>query len=116
MNHPVAYFEVVSDDAARAQKFYADLFGWSIETDETGFGMVDTGAGDHAVSGGIGPSTAPGDTGVKIYVRTDDLSATLDKAKQLGSAVYLEPMDLPGDYGRIAVVSDPDGNAVGLWA
>ena len=116
MNHPVSYFEIVSQDAPRSQEFYADLFGWSIETDESGFGMVDTGAGDDAVTGGIGPSMAPGDTGVKIYVRTEDLPATIEKAKSLGSTVYLEPMDLPGEYGRIAVVSDPDGNPVGLWA
>lgn len=116
MSHPVAFFEVVSDDAPRAQAFYADLFGWTVETDEDGYGLVDTGAGEAAVTGGIGPSMAPGDTGVKIYVRTDALEDTIAHAERLGSTVYLAPMDLPGGYGRIAVVSDPDGNPVGLWS
>jgi predicted enzyme related to lactoylglutathione lyase len=26
------------------------------------------------------------------------------------------PADLPGDFGRIAVFADPDGNQVGLWS
>lgn len=114
--HPVAFFEIVSNDAPRLQSFYADLFGWRIENDEQGFGLVDTGAGDAAVTGGIGPSTTPGDTGVKIYVRTDELEDTISRAGDLGSAVHLEPMELPGGHGTIAVISDPDGNPVGLWS
>jgi predicted enzyme related to lactoylglutathione lyase len=116
VKHPVAFFEIVSPDVPRAQTFYRDLFGWSVQVDEEGYGLVDTGAGDDAVAGGIGPSMAEGDTGVKIYVRTDTLEDTIARARELGSSVYLEPMELPGGYGRIAVVSDPDGNALGLWA
>ena len=78
--------------------------------------MVDTGAGPDAIGGGIGPSQAPGDTGVKFYVRVDDLEAGLARASELGADTLAPPMDLPGGYGRIAVVSDPDGNPVGLWA
>jgi predicted enzyme related to lactoylglutathione lyase len=26
------------------------------------------------------------------------------------------PTDLPGDFGRFAVFTDPDGNQVGLWS
>ena len=115
-NHPVAFFEIVSDDAPRLQAFYGNLFGWTVQNDEDGYGLVDTGAGEDAVTGGIGPSTAPGETGVKIYVKTPTLEKTLAEARELGSTVYLEPTDLPGGYGRIAVVSDPDGNPVGLWA
>ena len=115
-NHPVTFFEIVSNDAPRIQSFYADLFGWTVHNDDDGYGLVDTGTGEDAVGGGIGPSMAPGDTGVKIYVKTPVLEDTIARAQKLGSNVYLEPMDLPDDYGRIAVVSDPDGNPVGLWA
>ncbi|MDQ4133212.1 MAG: VOC family protein [Actinomycetota bacterium] len=118
MGQPVAYFEITSDDAVRAQKFYAELFDWTVAADPTtdGYGLVDTGAGDGAVSGGIGPSMAPGDTGVKIYVRVDDLDSYLDRGEALGGTRLLPPTDLPGGYGRIAVLADPDGNPVGLWA
>ena len=118
MGQPVAFFEVVSAEPERAQKFYAELFGWEVAAppEMGGYALVDTGAGEAGVSGGIGPSQAPGDTGVKIYMRVDDLDRYLARAEELGGTRLVSPMDLPGDYGRIAVFADPDGNPVGLWA
>ena len=118
MGQPVAMFEIVSEDHERAQKFYSDLFDWAVDPDPTmgGYGLVDTGAGSSAIGGGIGPSTGPGDTGVKVYVRVDDLGAYLDRATELGGQRLVEPTKLPGDYGSFAVFADPDGNPVGLWA
>jgi predicted enzyme related to lactoylglutathione lyase len=118
MPQPVAFFEVTSADHERAQKFYAELFSWRVAADPEmgGYGLVDTGAGEGAVGGGIGPSSQPGDTGVRIYVRVDDLDAYLDRAEALGGRRLVEPMDLPGGFGRIAIFADPDGNQVGLWA
>ncbi len=118
MGQPVAFFEVTSDEPERAQKFYGELFGWQVEASPAfdGYALVDSGAGEDAVGGGIGPSQGPGDTGVKIYMRVDDLDAYLTRAEELGGTPLVRPMDLPGDYGRIAVFADPDGNPVGLWA
>ncbi len=118
MGKPVAFFEIVSADHERAQQFYADLFDWKVSPDPAlgGYGLVDTQAGSEAIAGGIGPSQAPGDTGVKIYIRVDDLAASLDRAEELGGRTLVPPMDLPAGFGRIAVFADPDGNPVGLWA
>jgi predicted enzyme related to lactoylglutathione lyase len=110
-------FEVVSSRPERAQAFYSDLFDWTVDVDPSmgGYGLVDTGV-EGGVIGGIGPSMAPGDTGVKVYVRVDDLGAYLDKAEALGGQRLVEPTELPGDFGSFAVFADPDGNPVGLWA
>jgi predicted enzyme related to lactoylglutathione lyase len=115
MAHPVAFFEVVSPDHERAQKFYAELFGWSVDADPSmgGYGLVDTGAGEDAIGGGIGPEDEPR---TRIYIRVPDLDAALDRADQLGGARLVPPTDLPGGYGRFAIFTDPDGNQVGLWA
>ena len=117
MGAPVAWFEVTSTDHERAQKFYAELFGWSVSADPNmgGYGIVDTGAGESAVGGGIGPSQSPGDTGVKIYLRVDDIEPYLARAVELGGKRLVPPTALPGDFGTIAVFTDPDGNQVGLW-
>ncbi len=117
MGAPVAWFEVTSTDHERAQKFYAELFGWSVSADPNmgGYGIVDTGAGESAVGGGIGPSQSPGDTGVKIYLRVDDIEPYLARAEELGGKRLVPPTALPGDFGTIAVFTDPDGNQVGLW-
>jgi predicted enzyme related to lactoylglutathione lyase len=116
MGQPVAMFEVVSADVERARTFYSDLFDWSVDVDPTmgGYGLVDTGV-EGAIIGGIGASMAPGDTGVKVYVRVDDLATYLDRAEQLGGHRLVEPTELPGDFGSFAIFADPDGNAVGLW-
>jgi predicted enzyme related to lactoylglutathione lyase len=117
MGRPVAYFEIISSDAERARKFYGELFEWTTTADPSmeGYAMVDTGAGEGAIGGGIGPSQGPGDTGVKIYVQVDDLDGYLARATALGGTTLVPTMDLPGGYGRIAVFADPDGNPVGLW-
>ncbi|MGO9779853.1 MAG: VOC family protein [Streptosporangiaceae bacterium] len=118
MGQPVAFFEVISPNQERAQKFYAELFGWQVNADPAmgGYALVDTGAGEGAIGGGIGPSAEPGDAGVRIYMRVDDLETYLSRAEQLGGTRVMPPMELPGDFGTIAIIADPDGNRVGLWA
>jgi hypothetical protein len=118
MAQPVAFFEVVSPNAERAQKFYGELFDWQVSADPEmgGYALVDTGAGEDAIGGGIGPSSEPGEAGVKIYIRVDDLDAYLARAEQLGGRKLVPPTDLPGDFGKFAIFTDPDGNQVGLWA
>lgn len=119
MGQPVAWFEVTSPDAQRAQKFYADMFGWQVSADPAmgGYALVDTASGEGAVSGGIGPSSGPDDKpGIKIYMRVDDLDASLDRAEKLGGRKLVPPTELPGDFGKFAIFADPDGNPVGLWA
>ncbi len=118
MGQPVAFFEVTSPEPERAQQFYGELFGWQVAPapGNDGYALVDSGAGEGAIGGGIGPSQGPGDAGVKIYVQVDDLDAYLARAEELGGKPLVPPMDLPGDYGRIAIFADPDGNPVGLWA
>jgi predicted enzyme related to lactoylglutathione lyase len=48
--------------------------------------------------------------------RVYDLDSYLDRAEQLGGKRLVPPTDLPGDYGRFAIFTDPDGNQVGLWS
>jgi predicted enzyme related to lactoylglutathione lyase len=118
MGQPVAFFEIISSDPGRARAFYTELFGWKAEANPEmgGYALVDTGAGEDAIGGGIGPSTASGDTGVKIYMRVDDLDTYLERVVKLGGKPLVPPTDLPGDYGRFAILADPDGNPVGLWS
>ncbi len=34
----------------------------------------------------------------------------------LGASTLVPPTGLPAGYGKFAMFTDPDGNAVGLWA
>jgi len=118
MGAPVAFFEIISTDHERAQRFYAELFGWQVNADPAmgGYALADTGNGDAAIGGGIGPASEEDGPRVRIYMRVDDLDGYLERAEKLGGTPLVPPMDLPSGYGRIAVFADPDGNKVGLWS
>ena len=109
MGRPVAFFEILSPDHERAQKFYHELFGWQVAADPAmgGYGLVDTGAGEGAIGGGIGPGEAPGEKGVKIYIRVDDLDAYLDRAEQLGGKRLVPPTDPPGGLRPVRCLHRP---------
>jgi hypothetical protein len=115
MGNAIAMFEVVSTDPGRAVSFYTGLFGWTAGPEFAGFTLSDTGAGEGAVGAGIGPSYGETDTGVKVYVKVDDLDEAIKKAESLGGNALVPPTSLPDGYGTFAVVSDVDGNPVGLW-
>lgn len=118
MGAPVADFEIVSPDAARARAFYPELFGWTtVDIRDPTSTMVETDAGEGAIGGGIDQPQRPTDPGgTKIYMRVPDLQATLDRAASLGGQAVVPPTPLPGDFGSFAVLADRDGQLVGLWA
>ena len=62
MGQPVAFFEIVSDNAERARAFYTELFGWTAEADPEmgGYALVDTGAGEGAIGGASARRRRPG--------------------------------------------------------
>jgi hypothetical protein len=47
------------------------------------------------------------------YVAVEDPDATTAKAKELGGAALMEPMDVP-KVGRLAVLRDPQGATFGI--
>ncbi len=120
MPDPVSYFELGGQDAGRLREFYAELFGWKIQTPleaaETGdYSRVEQVEGGIAggivrTSGNMPPSY------VMFYVAVDDLQAALDKAESLGGKTMVPPMPMPiaGGEGHIAVFMDPAGNTIGL--
>ena len=117
MGAPVAWFEITGPQPEKLAAFYAELFGWSVGGSDPSYHLVDTGAGDGAVGGGIGVTQGPDDPGgVTIYLRVDDLQASLDRVEELGGTTVVPPTDLPGEFGRFALFADPDGHTVGLWS
>ena len=113
MGQPVAYFEIVSPDHERAQKFYGELFSWKVgeAMPDMGFyGLVD--GESSGLAGGIGQEP-DGSTRVTVYVQVPDLSATLDQAVAMGGKIVMPPMEIPGVV-TLAQLADPDGNVIGL--
>ena len=118
MGAPVAWFDITTKEPKRIGDFYTQLFGWTLsDSGQPGYSMVDTGAGDSAIGGGIAEAEGEDDAGgTTIYLKVDDLQAYLDRAASLGGTVLVPPTPLPGGYGAFAMFADPEGRAVGLWA
>jgi predicted enzyme related to lactoylglutathione lyase len=113
MPNPVVHFEVIGKDGPALQRFYGDLFGWSIDADNPmNYGMVDNGG--EGINGGIGPAPEGGSGHVTFYVQVDDIKASLDKAKELGGTPVFGPTEVPGGGPTIALFNDPEGHLIGL--
>lgn len=113
MPNPVVHFEIMAKGGReKSQKFYSELFGWHINSEDAmNYGMVDTHSEDEGIGGGIS-GDAPY-SGVTVYVQVADLQAALDKAESLGGKTITPPMEIPGVVS-MAHFADPDGNVIGL--
>jgi predicted enzyme related to lactoylglutathione lyase len=105
-------------DADAAMSFYTQIFDW--EAEDT---MPDGVEGTHYMCRLRGrdvaaiasrPEGAPPVTAWTTYVWVDDVDATVAKAKDAGGSALVEPFDAL-DGGRIAVIADPAGAAIGIW-
>jgi uncharacterized protein len=105
-------------DADAALGFYREIFGW--EAEDT---MPDGVEGTHYMCRVRGrdvaaiasrPRDAPDVTAWTTYVWVDDVDATVAKATGAGGSVLVDPFDAL-DGGRIAVIADPSGAALGIW-
>jgi len=107
---PVVHWEIEALDPERVKAFYGELFNWEIGdgpimTIPAGIGGPEPGPAGHVRQGQR--------SGVTLYIQVRDLSASLAKAAELGGAVVMERMDVPGGP-TIAGITDPEGNPVML--
>jgi predicted enzyme related to lactoylglutathione lyase len=109
--------ELLTTDVEAAKQFYGEVVGWTAAEMDMGemgtYVMCRSGDLDRAGMMTI-PRGAEAPPHWLVYLSTDDVDATLKKAKQLGATVYMEPMDIPG-IGRLAWLADPTGAAFGLF-
>ena len=114
MPNPVIHWEITGKDAPKLQQFYADLFGWNVDSNNPiNYGLVDTQTED-GINGGIAQEQELA-TRVTVYVQVDDLQAYLDKAESLGGKTILPPTVIP-DTVTLAMFTDPEGNIMGMVA
>jgi uncharacterized protein len=122
---PVTWFEVMGSDAARTQRFYADLFGWTVDNSGVpGYAVVDTGAG-RGIQGGIGGGERA--RWAVVYAKVADVDQTLSRAGKLGGSDASDPglaalksASRAALYGsaddiRTAELRDPAGNVFGIF-
>jgi predicted enzyme related to lactoylglutathione lyase len=110
------WIDIYSSDTAKATEFYGQLFGWTAEPPEEGFGgyFTFTKDGKH-VGGCMHNDGAQGVPDVwTVYLMSDDIEATAEAAAANGGRVDLAPMAV-ADNGHMAMVADPGQASVGVW-
>jgi len=118
MGQPVVHFEVVGKDGDKLKKYYSELFGWEIDSNnEMSYGMVSR-EGNQAPDGlGIGGGIGAGPEGyeghVTFYVAVDDIEEALQKAESLGGSRVMGPERIM-DMLALGQFKDPEGHLIGL--
>jgi predicted enzyme related to lactoylglutathione lyase len=120
MSNPIVHFEIIGQDGEKTKQFFADLFGWTIASDNPmNYGLVDPGrttgpdGGPIGIAGGIGAAMGGGEGYVTVYVSVDDVEAALVKAEALGGTRVLGPDTvMPGV--TIGLFTEPEGKIIGV--
>jgi len=120
----IAYFEVPADDLKRARNFYSKVLGWSIKKTKmpgtqddyysitTGKAKLVKGMGVLNM-GGLTKRMMPNQQIVN-YTQVEKIEKIAQKAIASGGKIILDIMPVP-TVGKIAVVQDSEGNAIGIW-
>lgn len=105
-DNTAGWTELQTPDAANSGKFLADVIGLSLKTDASG-SYTELQRGGTSIGGirPIGPDE-PFPPHWLIYFQVADCDATVAKAKSLGAAILMPPMDIE-KVGRFAVLADP---------
>ena len=106
----IVHIELPASDADRAQRFYAELFGWQFQ--DSGFAGVDYRMFQGEPGGAVYPGENAGQ-GPIVYFETDDIDAELAKVRELGGQAE-DKQPIPG-VGWFAGCKDPEGNAFSLF-
>jgi len=106
-------------DPDAAWAFYRELFGWTIEdaSEEDNPMRYRTIHNGESTNGSIhlqGEQERGVPPNWLVYFATADLEATNSKLGELGGTVFVPPLAVPAG-GRVSVVTDPQGAALGLF-
>ena len=130
MGAHVVHFQIEGRDGAALRAFYAALFGWQAQVDDSNPAQYAMLSSDQVagppISGAIsqvpdtpsdswqGPTRAEGYPGrVTIYIAVPNVADSVELAEKLGGRRMLGPDELWQGVQQ-AVVADPSGNLIGL--
>lgn len=116
--NPVGWFEIYVQDMDRAKAFYQQVFGAElskldgVDVDMWTFPMQSERPGAAGALVRM-PGFPSGGNSVLVYFNCDDCAVQAGKALSAGGKVEKEKFSI-GQYGHIALVTDTEGNMIGL--
>ena len=119
--HAIDWFEIPVRDLARAQAFYTALLAAPMRRETMGdktlavFSHAETGVGGCLMAGAGVPE--PAIVGTLVYLDAGpSLDTVLERVGAAGGRITTPKVQLPGDMGCFAHITDTEGNRVGLHA
>jgi hypothetical protein len=117
----INWFEIPVRDIERAQAFYETLLAAGLRREQMGphtlavFAYDDSGVGGCLLAGADAPQ--PSREGALVYLNAGaSLDAVLARVEGAGGRISTPKVQLPGDMGVFAHITDTEGNRVGLHA
>lgn len=116
--NPVIWFEIYVQDMARARGFYEQVFGIEMqrlantELEMWGFPSSITAPGASGTLVKV-PGMPSGGNSTLVYFHCEDCATEAGRVATAGGHVFREKMSI-GEYGFIALVTDTEGNLIGL--
>ena len=111
------WFDLMTSDPDKAIDFYHQIFGWEAEPAREEFGgyrnLTLNGKRIAGLMGSSGEADGPSDVW-SMYLRTDDVEATVKTVEAAGGSVMVPPMEV-GQEGTMMVAVDAAGGVVGFW-
>jgi uncharacterized protein len=110
------WFEYVSQDSAKAQGFYGELFGWGVKQvpmPEGNYPMI--ALGDDTIGGYLAtPPGAPPHAHWLAHLQVESVADSAARVTASGGKVLKAPFKV-GEFGTMAVAADPLGGPFALW-
>lgn len=108
----IGFFEIASKEGHRSKEFYETIFNWKIS--DKGPEMNISGE-DAGIKGNILNWSHEEPTFLTIYVKVENISASLEKVSKLGGTVHISETKIRNG-GTFAQFKDLDGNIIGLYS
>ncbi len=118
MTHSISWFEIPTNDLARAQKFYETILGQElVPMDMPGIQMRMFPVPDQTyISGALTYAPdfyKPQSNGTLVYLNANpDVQHVLDRVEAAGGKIIIPKTEISPDIGFMAVIYDTEGNRV----
>jgi len=117
--HGIGWFEIGTDDPAAAERFYGDVFGWTVARDDTkstdpAYQVLTTGDAQ-GLHGGLFATQGRMPGYAVFTVLVDDVDAACRRVERAGGQVQRAPEVNPVGV-TFAHLLDPAGNHFGVFA
>jgi len=117
-NNPIGWFEIYVQDMNRAKRFYESVFATRLEQLESpdiemwAFSMN---LGQPGAAGSLVKMEgfSSGGNSTIVYFTCSDCSIEAKRASERGGKIFKDKFSI-GQYGFIALVTDTEGNMIGL--